>query len=77
MTDLSKRATIYLEPEVYRALGMKAAARHSSLSALVNQILKQIISEDEEDLAAFEERKGERLLTMADLAADLKKHGKI
>ncbi|MBM3944799.1 MAG: CopG family transcriptional regulator [SAR202 cluster bacterium] len=77
MTTELKRATVYLDPQLHRALRMKAAATDRSLSELVNEAVKQSLAEDAEDLAAFEERAHEPALSFEDVLNDLKKRGKL
>jgi plasmid stability protein len=77
MSDAVTRSTIYLESNLHRALRLKAAHTRRSVSALVNEAVRRILREDEEDLAAFEERANEPLLSYEDLLKDLKKHGKL
>ena len=52
-----KRATVYFEPSLHRALRLKAAEIDSSVSELVNEAVREALAEDAEDLAAFEARK--------------------
>ena len=54
--SLPKRATVYFEPEIHRALRLKAAATYRSISDMVNDAVKLALAEEAEDLAAFEER---------------------
>jgi plasmid stability protein len=77
MSELSKRSTIYFDPELHRALRLKAAVSHRSVSEIVNEALRQALREDQEDLAAFDERSGERTLSYEELLDDLKAHGKL
>ncbi len=77
MSELSKRSTIYFDPELHRALRLKAAVSHRSVSEIVNEALRQSLREDQEDLAAFDERSGERTLSYEELLDDLKAHGKL
>lgn len=77
MSELSKRSTIYFDPELHRALRLKAAVSHRSVSEIVNEALRQALREDQEDLAAFDERAGERTLSYEELLDDLKAHGKL
>jgi hypothetical protein len=72
-----KRATIYFEPAVHRALRVKAADTDHSLSELVNAAVRQSLAEDAEDLEAFEARKKERNLRFGDVLKDLKRRGKL
>ena len=77
MSSISKRATIYFDPALHRALRVKAAATDRSLSDLVNEAVKLSLAEDAEDLAAFEERAIEPDLSFEDVVKDLKRSGKI
>ena len=72
-----KRATVYFEPNLHRALRLKAAETDSSVSELVNDAVKEALAEDAEDLAAFEDRSGEADLKFEDLLKNLKRRGKI
>jgi len=63
MSKPSKRSTIYLEPEIHRALRLKAASTRRSVSDLVNETVRQALQEDQEDLAAFDERAAEPTIT--------------
>ena len=73
----SKRATVYFDPELHRALKLKAAETDRSFSELVNEAVKLSLAEDAEDLAAFEERAREPNLVFEDVVKDLKRRGKI
>lgn len=72
-----KRATVYFEPHLHRALKLKAAETDSSVSELVNDAIKEAFAEDAEDLAAFENRADESDFKFEDLLKDLKQRGKI
>lgn len=77
MSNLSKRSTIYFEPKVHQALKVRAASSHLSVSELVDEAVRLLMSEDQEDLAAFSERESEKAISYEALLNDLKKHGKI
>lgn len=77
MSDAAARSTIYFERDLHRALRLKAAHTRRSISDLVNEAVRRALQEDQEDLAAFEERVNEPLITYEELLKDLKKHGKI
>jgi hypothetical protein len=77
MKDAATRSTIYFEPDLHRALRLKAAHMQSSLSHLVNEAVRQALQEDQDDLAAFDERVKEPLISYEELLKDLKKNGKI
>ena len=77
MSDLSKRSTIYFDPDLHRALRVKAALTHRSVSEIVNEALRLALREDQEDLAAFEERVAEPTMSYEDLLTDLRANGKL
>ena len=70
-----KRATVYFEPEIHRALRLKAADSDRSISELVNEAVKRSLDEDAEDLAAFDERRRERSIRFEDAVKRLKQRG--
>jgi plasmid stability protein len=71
------RATVYFEPEIHRALRLKAAATDRSISDMVNDAVKLALAEDGEDLAAFEERAQEKSVDFEGMVRSLRRHGKI
>lgn len=77
MSELSKRATIYLDPALHQALRLKAATAGRSVSDLVNEAVRQSLREDQEDLAAFADRVAEPTMSYEELLSDLKAHGKL
>jgi hypothetical protein len=77
MAPPAKRATIYLDPIVHKALKLKAVETSRSVSDLVNQAVREALAEDAEDLAAFEERANEPLLSYDEMVKRLKKDGRI
>ena len=72
-----KRATIYLDPTLHRALRIKAAETETSLSDLVNVAVRRSLSEDAADLAVFEARARESVLPFEAVVKDLKRRGKL
>ena len=54
--DTPKRATVYFEPDVHRALRLKAAASDRSISDMVNEAVKAALADDADDLAAFAQK---------------------
>jgi len=72
-----KRATVYFDPEVHRALRMKSAATDRSISEVVNEAVKLSLAEDAEDLAAFDSRAKERSLDFGEVVKALRRRGKI
>ena len=77
MKTPQKRATVYFDPDIHRALRGKAAETDRSISELVNEAVKLRLAEDAEDLAAFVERAHKPNLPFEDVLKDLKKRGKI
>jgi len=77
MAQVQKRSTIYFEPELQKALRVKAACTQRSLSDLVNEAVRRALQEDQEDLAAFDKRGNEPTMTYEELLKDLKAHGNI
>jgi plasmid stability protein len=75
--EATKRATVYFDPEIHRALRLKAAATERSVSDLVNEAVRLTLSEDAEDLQVFEQRRGGPLLSFDDVVKDLKHRGRI
>jgi plasmid stability protein len=75
--SLPKRATVYFEPEIHRALRLKAAATDRSVSDMVNDAVKLVLAEDAEDLAAFEERAHEKSVDFETVVRSLRRRGKI
>jgi hypothetical protein len=72
-----KRATVYFEPELHRAIRLKAAHTQRSISEIVNDAVRMALREDEEDLAAFDDRVAEPTISYEALLKDLKAHGKL
>ena len=77
MSGPAKRSTIYLDPDLHRALRLKAIHTGRSMSDLVNETVRMAFREDQEDLSAFDERVREPEMTYEALLKDLKAHGKI
>lgn len=77
MTSTQKRATVYFDPDLHRALRVKAAETDRSLSEIVNEAVQLSLAEDVEDFAAFEDRAGEPNLRFEAVVKDLKRRGKI
>ena len=73
----AKRATVYFDEGLHKALRVKAAETDQSISDLVNTAVRQHLLEDAEDLAAFRERAKEPTLAFEDLVRDMKRRGKL
>ncbi len=77
MSLLTKRATIYFEPELHQALRMKSVETQRSVSALINDYVRERLFEDAEDLQAFRERANEPVISYESLLQGLQADGKI
>jgi len=73
----SKRSTIYFDPDVHRALRLKAAAMDASISDLVNEAVRQRLSQDAADLEDFERRRREPNLDFEDVVRAMRRSGKL
>ena len=73
----ARRATVYLDPELHRALRVKAAETDQSISDLVNSAVRQTLTEDAEDLATFRARAKEPNLDFESVLKDLRRRGKL
>lgn len=72
-----KRATVYFDPELHRALRIKSAETERSLSDIVNDAVRSTLAEDADDLAAFRQRAKEPTLRFENIVRDLKRRGKL
>jgi plasmid stability protein len=77
MDSSTTRATIYLDREMHKALRLKAAETHRSISEIVSEAVRESLREDEEDLAVIAKRSNEKAIRYAELLAILKANGKI
>ncbi len=77
MATKAKRATVYLDPDLHKALRLKAVETSQSVSELVNRAVREALAEDAEDIAAFEERAREPLIAYDEMVKRLKKDGRI
>lgn len=77
MPESTKRSTIYFDPQLHAALRLKSVHSNRSLSDLVNDAVRAALAEDQEDLAAFEHRLAEPVMSYEELLNDLKAHDKI
>jgi hypothetical protein len=77
METNTKRATVYLDTNLHRALKIKAAQIDRTISDLINEAVRTLLSEDLEDLTAIEDRKDEPNLDFSTVLKELKVSGKI
>ena len=74
---MTRRATVYLRPELHKALRIKAVDTDQSVSDLINEALQISLSDDLDDLGAFEQRAKEPTRDFEELLKDLKHRGKL
>lgn len=72
-----KRATVYFEAQVHKALRLRAAANDRSISDLVNEAVRHSLAEDAADLSAFEKRRKERSVSFDSFVQGMKRRGLI
>jgi hypothetical protein len=72
-----KRATVYFEPEIHRALRLRAAAADRTISDMVNDAVKLALAEDAADLEAFGERRREKSSSLESFVRDMKRRGRL
>jgi len=73
----TRRATIYLDAELHKALKLKSIELEESVSELVNEAVRQSLVEDAEDLEAFEVREPEPEYPFEDFVRQLKRRGSL
>ena len=73
----TKRATVYFDENLHRAIRLKAAETDRSISDLVNEAVRQSLADDAEDLAAFDDRASEPDLLFEDVVKELRERGKL
>lgn len=77
MTVKTKRTTVYLEQELHQALRLKAVVTDRSVSQLINEMIRDQLAEDADDLKIFRERSDEPVIDYESLLDDLRTHGKL
>lgn len=73
----TKRATIYMDEKHHRALRLKAAETDRSISDLVNDAVRAMLREDEEDLRIIRDRADEESIGFEAFVVDLKRRGEL
>ena len=72
-----KASTIYLQPEIHKALKLKSVIRECSISELAEEIIKISLKEDIEDIKTIKRRKKESSVSLDDFIKILKEDDKI
>lgn len=73
----SKRATIYFDADVHRALRLKAVASSRSMSEMVNEAVRVSLAEDAVDLGDVDQRQAEESTDFEAFVASLRSSGRI
>ena len=77
MATGAERVTVYLDPELHKALRLKAVETSRSVPDLVNDAVRQALAGDAEDLAAFEGRADEPVISCDEMVKRLRRNGRI
>jgi len=77
MSTLTKRATVYLDPALHKALRLQSIETSRSVSELINDAVRDELAEDAGDLATFDERANEPAVDFEDFVKGLKRDGTI
>lgn len=75
--EVTKRATVYIESDIHRALRLKAVEVERTISDLINESLRRSLSEDAEDLLAFDQRADEKSVPFEEAVKKLKARGRL
>ncbi len=73
----TKRATIYFDPNLHRALKLKAAEADQSISEIVNKAVGLSLAEDAIDLDAIKDRADHSERSFSTFVRGLRKDGLI
>jgi len=73
----SKRATIYFDKNIHRAIKLKAASSNRSISDIVHEAVCNLLAEEQKNMLAFEAQDYEPVMSYEELLNDLKSEGKI
>ncbi|HWP62718.1 MAG TPA: CopG family transcriptional regulator [Candidatus Binatia bacterium] len=71
----TRRATVYIDSELHRAVRLRAAETEVTISDIVNTALRQLLAEDAEDFEAFERRRDEEDLDFEAVVRGLRDRG--
>lgn len=73
----TKRTTVYLDAKLARELRLIAAGNDTSVSALINEAVRDRLAEDADDYIVSRKREKEKAIPFDEVVKDLKKRGKI
>lgn len=72
ITQLSKRSTIYFDPNMHKAIRLKAAQENPSVCDIVHKALSLLAAEDAEHIADFDARAKEPSMDYSIFVCDLR-----
>jgi hypothetical protein len=75
--DETKRATIYFDTDVHRALRLRAAACNRSISDMVNEAVRMTLAEDADDLRDVDQREAEQSSGFEEFVVSLRNSGRL
>lgn len=75
MSALTKRATVYLDPALHKALRLQSIETSQSVSELINAAVRDELAEDLGDLTIFDERENEPVVEFEDFVKGLQRDG--
>jgi hypothetical protein len=75
MSAMTKRATVYLDPDLHKALRLQSIETSQSVSELINAAVRDELAEDLGDLAIFDARENEPVVEFEDFVKGLKRDG--
>ena len=75
--DEAKRATIYFDAHVHRALRLRAVACNRSISDMVNEAVRMTLVEDADDLKDAVQRQAEPSSSFEEFVTSLRDSGRL
>jgi len=75
--DETKRATIYFDADVHRALRLRSAACNRSISEMVNEAVRMTLAEDSDDLSDVDQREAEQSSGFEEFVISLRNSGRL
>ena len=75
--DETKRATVYFDADVHRALRLRAAVCNRSISDMVNEAVRMTLAEDADDLRDADQRDAQPSSSFEGFVRSLRESGRI
>jgi len=75
--DESRRAIIYFDADVHRALRLRTAACNRSMSNMVNEAVRMSLAEDSDDLCDADQRLTEESIGFEEFVINLRSRGRL